>query len=180
MTATLPESDGDAPPKQSLQDIPALGDHSPEQYRPLGGYLTLMGLFAGLVAAFGTWFRRSDRSLPEQPALGDLALISIAAYKTSRVIAKDRVTSAVRAPFTQFQDDAGSGEVNEAARGRGLQLALGELLICPYCLGLWTAAPLTAGFIVAPRATRWIASVLTAVAVADLMQIAYKNAEETI
>jgi Protein of unknown function (DUF1360) len=59
-----------------------------------------------------------------------------------------------RAPFTRFQDDAGAGEVNEAARGHGLQRAIGELLVCPYCLDLWIAAAFTAGLLVAPRATR--------------------------
>ena len=111
---------------------------------------------------------------------GDLALITVATHKTSRLIAKDRVTSTVRAPFTRFQGDAGPGEVDEAARGHGLRRAIGELLVCPYCLDLWTAAAFTAGLLLAPRPTRWIASILTAVTGADALQIAYKKAESSL
>jgi len=101
-------------------------------------------------------------------------------HKASRLVAKDRVTSAARAPFTRFEEDAGPGEVREAARGHGLRRAVGELIICPYCLGLWIAAAFAAGLIVAPRATRWVASVLTALFGSDVLQIAYQRAEDAV
>lgn len=162
------------------QDLPALAGHSPDQERPLGGYAVLTGAFLGLAAGFSAWIRRSGRALPDRIDARDLALITIASHKTSRLITKDRVTSAVRAPFTRYQDDAGPGEVSEAARGSGLRRAIGELLVCPYCIGLWIAAAFTAGLIVVPRATRWTAAVLTAVFGSDLLQIAYKKAEDAI
>jgi hypothetical protein len=90
------------------------------------------------------------------------------------------VASAVRAPFTRFHGDAGPGEVSEAARGRGLRRAVGELLVCPYCVGLWIAAMFAAGFAVAPRPTRWVASVLSAAFGSDVLQIAYKKAEDSL
>jgi hypothetical protein len=163
-----------------VQDLPPFTGHSPRQERPLGGYATLMGLFATLTTAFGAWFRRSGRELPERMEGRDIALVALATHKISRLIAKDRVTSAVRAPFTEFQGDAGRGAVDEAARGRGLRRAIGELLVCPYCLGLWITALFTAGLLVAPRATRWVASVFTAVYGSDLLQIAYKKAEDSL
>jgi hypothetical protein len=90
------------------------------------------------------------------------------------------VTSAVRAPFTRFQDDAGLGEVDEAARGTGLRRAIGELLICPYCLDMWVATTFLAGLIVFPRATRWIASALTILTGSDLLQIGYRKAQSAL
>jgi uncharacterized membrane protein len=45
---------------------------------------------------------------------------------------------------------------------------------------MWTSAFLTAGLLVAPRFTRWVASVLTIFFGADVLQIAYKKAEETL
>jgi hypothetical protein len=101
----------------------------------------------------------------------------VASHKVSRVIAKDRVASAVRAPFTRFQGDAGPGEVDEAARGHGLRRAIGELLVCPYCLGLWASATLTASLLVFPRFTRWFATVLTMFFGSELLQLAYHRAE---
>jgi hypothetical protein len=165
---------------QQIQNVEPLSGHSPGQERPLGGYAVLTGTFAALTGAFSAWIRVSGRELPEHIAPGDLALVTVATHKASRLIAKDRVTSAVRAPFTRFEGDAGPGEVSEQARGRGLRRAIGELLVCPYCLGLWIAAGFSAGLVVAPRPTRWMASVLTALFGADMLQIAYKKAEDSL
>lgn len=167
-------------PEQRLQDRPPFAGHSPEQERPLGSYAALTGAFMTMVAAFGAWLRASGRELPEKATAGDLALVTVATHKASRLIAKDRVTSIGRAPFTQFQGDGGPGEVEEAARGSGMRRAVGELLLCPYCLGMWISALFTGGLIVAPRATRWIASAFATLFGADLLQIAYKKAEDTL
>jgi uncharacterized protein DUF1360 len=139
-----------------------------------------MGAFSALAAGFGTWVRRSGRTLPEHPLPGDLLLLTVATHKAARVITRDRATSTVRAPFTQFQDDAGPGEVDERARGRGLRRAIGELLVCPYCLDLWVASGFVAGLIVAPRATRWVAAVFTVQTGADALQIAYSKAASVL
>ena len=165
---------------RGLQDIGPFEGHSPDQERPLGGYLMLIGTFSAGCAAFMVWFRASNRSLPERVEGRDVALMSVATYKITRVIAKDRVTSAVRAPFTTFQDDAGPGEVDEAARGNGPRRAIGELLICPYCLGVWVSSALCAGLVTAPRLTRAIAATFTSVSAADLLHIGYKKAEDVL
>ena len=163
-----------------VQDADPLAGHSPTQERPLGGYVVLSGTLAAAVAGFAAWMRASDRELPERISPGDLTLMTVATHKAARLLAKDRVTSGIRAPFTRFEGDAGPGEVSEAARGKGLRRAVGELIVCPYCLGIWAAAFFAAGFAVAPRPTRWIASVLTAHFGADLLQIAYKKAEDSM
>ncbi|HEX7298029.1 MAG TPA: DUF1360 domain-containing protein [Solirubrobacteraceae bacterium] len=165
---------------QRVQDIGAFRGHSPAQERPLGGYAVLMGLFASVAMAFSAWFRASGRELPQRMDARDLALVTVATHKASRLLTKDRVTSTVRAPFTRFEDDAGPGEVSEAARGRGLRRAVGELIVCPYCVGLWISSAFAAGLLVAPRPTRWLAAVLSALFGADLLQIAYKNAEDSL
>ena len=122
----------------------------------------------------------SGRELPERVAAADLALITVATHKASRLLAKDRVTSAVRAPFTSYQGEGGPAEVEEHARGRGLRRAVGELLICPYCLGMWIATAFAAGLTVAPRPTRWIAVGAHRHFGADVLQAAYKKLEDTL
>jgi hypothetical protein len=164
----------------ALQDHPPFAGHSPEQARPLGGYAVLMGTFAGLCGAFAARLRASGRELPDTIETRDLALVAIATHKSARLIARDRVSATVRAPFTTFQDDAGPSEVDEAARGHGLRRAIGELVICPYCLSVWLAAGFVAGVAVAPRPTRWIASVFVAVTGADALQIAYAKGEQAL
>lgn len=165
---------------ENTQDVRPFAGHSPEQYRPLGGYGVLMAVYCGLCAAFGAWFARSGRDLPDRIAAGDLAIGAVATHKASRLVARDRVTSTVRAPFTTFQDDAGPAEVDEAARGRGLRRAIGELLVCPYCMALWVATAFVMGLLVAPRTTRSIAAILVVLTGSDLLQIAYKKAEELL
>ncbi len=164
----------------ALQDIPPFSGHAPHQERPLGGYAALMGLFFALCGGFGGWMRATHRSLPDQVATRDLVLISIATHKLARMLSKDRVGSTIRAPFTIFRGDAGHGEVDEAARGRGLRRAIGELLICPYCLAMWISASFLGGIVVSPRPTRLIASAFTVVTAADALQIAYRKAEEQL
>src|SRR4051812_11692693 len=90
-----------------------------DQYRPLGAYAGLVAAFNLGVAGFVAAAERQGR-LPERYPPADLGLMAVATYKLSRLVAKDRVTSGVRAPFTRYQGDAGHGEVDEAARGRGL------------------------------------------------------------
>lgn len=166
--------------RHTVERSAPLAGHSPDQYRPIGGYAALTGLFSSLAAAFGIWFRRSGRALPDEMSARDLALLSVAAHKASRTLAADRVTSAVRAPFTEFQGDAGPGEVSEQARGSGLRRAIGELLVCPFCLGMWMSALFTAMLLVWPRATRWLASVWVVFFGSEMLQIAYRRAESSL
>jgi Protein of unknown function (DUF1360) len=152
-----------------------LTDGHADQYRPLGGYLALMGAFNALAAAGLTAAHRAGR-LPERVGTGDVVLAGVATYKLSRLISRDRVTSGLRAPFTRFQGDAGQGEVDEAARGRGLRRAIGELLVCPDCLDLWVAAGFTGGLVAAPRVARTVAATLAVHALADALQTAQERA----
>lgn len=166
--------------QRTLRDTAQLAGHSPNQERALEGYAVLLGTFLGLAGGFAAWMRRTGRELPERVPASDLALMTVATHKAARLIAKDRVTSTVRAPFTRFEGDDGPGEVSEVARGRGVRRAIGELLICPYCIGMWIAAAFAAGLIVAPRPTRWLAATFTALFGADVLQIAYTKAEDAL
>jgi Protein of unknown function (DUF1360) len=163
-----------------VQDLPPFAGHSPRRERPLGWYALLICMYLSGFGGFVAWFRRSGRELPERMDARDLALIAVATHKGSRLLGKARILSAVRAPFTRYQDDGGPDEVEEAARGRGLRRVIGELIVCPYCLSMWFATLFTAGLLVAPRTTRWLASVLTVVFASDVLQIAYRKAEDAL
>jgi len=143
-----------------------------DQPRPLAGYAALMTAFNGLAAGGLVAAHRADR-LPERWDPADLALLAAATYKLSRLITKDRVTSALRAPFTRFQSDSGFSEVEEAARGAGLRRAVGELLVCPECLGQWVAAAFVGGFVASPRTARAVAAAFAVYAAADALQITH-------
>jgi hypothetical protein len=163
---------------QQHTDGPFAGYAEPEQRPPLGSYAAFAGLFnaalaGGLIAA-----RRTGHELPERVDGRDLLLTGVATHKLSRLLAKDKITAFARAPFTEFQDHGGPAELEERARGTGLRRAIGELVSCPYCIGMWVAAGFNVGLVVAPRATRFAASVMTGLTISDFLQIAYKAAED--
>lgn len=165
----------------ALREMPVqLGLKPPGDDRPLGSYAVLMSAFGVLSGAFAVWFSRSGRELPDRIEGRDLLLLTVASHKLARLLSKDRITSPIRAPFTVPQGEGGPGEVEEKSRGRGLRRAIGQLLLCPYCLGMWTSAGFVAGLLALPRFTRWVASVLSIFLGSELLQIAYKKAEGTL
>jgi hypothetical protein len=146
------------------------------EYR-LASYGVLVAGFNVAVAASLLAIRRSGRELPDRVAAQDVLLLGAATHKLSRVIAKDRVTSVLRAPFAEYEGSGGPAEVEEKPRGGGLRRTVGELMTCPYCLDQWVASALVLGLVAAPRTTRVVASLFTTVAVSDFLQVAYKAAE---
>jgi Protein of unknown function (DUF1360) len=148
--------------------------------RPLQGYLLAMGAYAAGAGALVGLGRGMGARLPERVGPGDTALVCVATHKGSRMLAKDTVTSPLRAPFTRFEEPAGESELNESVRGRGAQHALGELVTCPFCLSVWVASGLVAGLVFAPRITRLVATTLTAVAVSDTLQLGYDAAKQLL
>lgn len=157
---------------------PLAGYADPEKRPPLLPYLAFMSVFSALIGAALTVAKRQGRKLPEKVGPGELLLVGTASHKLSRLLAKDKVTSPLRAPFTEFEGKGGPAEFEESSRGTGLRKAIGELLICPYCLGLWVVAGFSVGLLFAPRPTRFIASLFAALTISDFFQIAYKAAEE--
>ena len=148
------------------------------EHRPLRAYGVLTGTFGAAFAGVLVAAVRSGRPLPARVGVRDVLLLGVATHKVSRLLAKDKVTSFIRAPFTEYQEASGHGEVEEKARGTGMRLALGELLICPYCLAQWVAAALGCGLVAAPRLTRLVAATYTAENVSDFLPLAYHGLEE--
>lgn len=138
-----------------------------DEEHPLAGYAALIALYNALFAAGLVLARGTGRKLPERSAPADVLLLAVATFRLSRLISKDSVTSALRAPFAEFQEPAGSGEVNERPRGSGLRKAIGELLTCPFCLGQWVGTALAFGMVFAPRVTRFVAAICAMMTLAD-------------
>lgn len=154
--------------------------YAPDQERPLGSYAVVAGAYSAAFAGSLLALRARGHKLPERITASDMLLVGVATHKLSRLIAKDKVTSFVRAPFTRFQESSGQGEVEEEPCGHGLRLAVGELLVCPYCLAQWVATALALGLVGAPRPTRLLGGVLVAHTISDFLQIAYRAAEDRL
>lgn len=70
--------------------------------------------------------------------------------------------------------------MSEEARGAGLRRAVGELLVCPYCVALWVSAGLSLGLVYAPRVTRLASFTLSSLALADALQVAYRGLDDRL
>jgi hypothetical protein len=152
-------------------------DYAPGAGRPLAAYTLLTaGFFGGLAGALAA-ARATGREI-DRPGIGDIVLGGLAIQKVSRLIAKDKVASFLRAPFTRFQEPAGHGELEEAPRGEGLRYAVGELVGCPYCMAQWVAGGFAVGHVFAPRTTRLLSAMWAAQAIADGLQLAYSAGEQ--
>ena len=136
--------------------------------RPLKGYLGLLSAYGGTVAVAAVAAVWAGRKAPDEIGTMDLLLMAACTHKVSRRLAKDPVTSPLRAPFTRYEGQAGPSEVQEKPRG-----AIGELLACPFCLAQWVATGYAAGLVFAPKATRRVGATMTAVAISDWLQLAY-------
>jgi len=145
---------------------------------PLEGYSSLAGAFVACFSASMWLAARHRGELPAPPTPWDVVTIGTATHKLTRLIAKAKVTSFLRAPFTRYDGPTGRGEVSDVPEGTGMRRAVGELLVCPHCLGQWVAGGFGVGLVAAPRLTRLMAAIYTAQATADFLQIAYKAADE--
>lgn len=145
--------------------------YAPEHDPPLGGYallvvghLALLGTTMGLLRRRGVELGRMET--------GELLLTGVATFKLSRVIAKSWIGTAIRAPFTRYIEQGDGDEVNETARGHGVQEAVGDLLTCPFCTAHWVASALVLGHDAAPGPTRALTRILAVDAVSDTLQYA--------
>jgi hypothetical protein len=139
-----------------------------EDERPLSEYAALAATFGGVLAAF---LAVAGRRLPERVSFADTVRIGLASYKIGRLIAKDRVTTFVRAPVTE------DPEATEPKR-EGAARALGELVTCPYCIGLWVASAFSYSLVVFPRQTRLLTTIFGGQAVADFLNAAFVRLQD--
>ena len=131
--------------------------------RPYPEYAALTATFSVVLGGFLLLARGR---LPERVGFGDVVRIGLASYKIGRLVAKDDVTSWVRAPVTRDEE---ATEPKPEGAGR----ALGELLTCPYCIGVWTAAGLSYALVLMPRETRLVTTIFSAQAIADFLNAAF-------
>ncbi len=158
-----------------------MGDGEKDIFEGYGGeqetlppYAALAGVFNLILAVFFMAMKRSGRPLPERIGIRDIALLGVATHKLSMLVAQDAVTSPLRAPFTELQEKQSPKSMDEKPRGTGLRRSIGELLTCKFCVGQWVASFFTYGLVLAPAATRLVASIFAVVAVSDHLHQTYK------
>lgn len=136
-------------------------------------YAAALGTFGTLVATTQLAGRARGARLPPSYRVTDVVLGAVATHKFTRILAKDAVTTPLRAPFTEFEEAAGSGEVNERPKEGHPAHTVGELLTCPFCLAPWVSTAYVAGLALAPGWARAWAAVFGVAAGSDWLQHGY-------
>ena len=139
------------------------------QTPPYSTYAALVGIFGGCMAAVGALASLRGRR-PEHLTPLDLAVLSAATFKASRTIAHDEVLSFLRQPFVEGK--AHEGDERPIADG-GVRQALGELLTCSRCIGMWASVGIVGLHTVAPRTGRLLTWSLAASAANDFFQAGF-------
>jgi hypothetical protein len=121
------------------------------------GWGALLG--AVLVAA------RDKGDEPVRPA--EVLPLGLATFALAKLVAKEKVDAWVREPFVE--ERAGGRE----PKGEGLRYAVGELITCTRCVGVWSALGLTALRVTRPREARVVNAVLGASAINDVAQAGF-------
>ena len=85
-----------------------------QEERPIGGYVRAMATYGSLVTGLTLAGRARGVRLPERVPYDDLALLTVATFRGSRLLAKSAVASPLRAPFTEFAGPGGPGEARTA------------------------------------------------------------------
>jgi hypothetical protein len=148
-----------------------------DEEQPFEGYMTLVSIF-GSAMAIGLLAASRRGRLPDHLQVEEIAAMALATHKIARLLTKDAVTSFLRAPFVRLDRRSGSNSLKEQPRGAGLQRSIGELVTCPECTGQWVAGALLIGTLHAPRLTRSVTSLYSALAAADLLQFVYAGLKD--
>ena len=142
---------------------------SVQQQPPYSTYAALVGVFGlGMSGLAGIASLRGRR--PEHLRPLDLAVLSAATFKAARTVAHDEVLSFLRQPFVE--GEAHEGDEKPIEDG-GARQAVGELLTCSRCIGMWAAAGVVGVHVVAPRSGRLLTWSLAASAANDFLQAGF-------
>jgi Protein of unknown function (DUF1360) len=128
----------------------------PADYAALSaGWGALLG--ALLLAA------RDKGDEPVRPA--EVLPLGIATFALAKMVSKEKVEAWVRQPFIEEHADG-----DRTPKGQGLRYAVGELLSCTRCVGMWSSLALVGLRVTRPREARVVNAVLGASAVNDWAQ----------
>jgi hypothetical protein len=151
-----------------------MSHYDPEGRVNLHGFTGSLAVYVAGSGALVALARGAGSRLPDRFEATDLVAGGIATHKFARLLSKGAVTSPVRAPFTTFEGAAGSSEHVESPRDDStVRHTVGELLTCPFCLGVWIGTAYVAALAISPRAARAWAALGTVTAVSDFLQHGY-------
>jgi hypothetical protein len=112
-------------------------------------YFIIDGLVFILLNALGIWVViHRHISIPSVSWL-QLALGGLAVYRIAQIIANEHITEPLRAPFVSQEES--KGKTIERPKRLGFKGAMGSLIYCPSCVGIWVSMVLVYAWLLWPR-----------------------------
>ncbi len=104
-------------------------------------------------------------SIPRTISVLNLFLLGLASARLSDIISTDEIMTWLREPFVRMEtEEVADREVRtRTGRGVGIRKTIGDLLSCPWCVGVWVAAGLTYAYYLWPTGV-WLLILLLAIA----------------
>lgn len=119
---------------------------------------------------------------PAQVQPVDVLLLCLATFRITEIVTEEKVAEAIRAPFCEkrpVQQPDGSWKEEEVPRRGGLRGVAGELILCPWCAGVWIATLLTFFWMLVPGVARVMMLAFAVAAGGLLFQILTKLLDQT-
>jgi hypothetical protein len=125
-------------------------------------YAALNVVWAALAAAVVAGTRKQAAEDPITTK--ELIPLAAATFAVSKAVARERIGTWVREPFTEGQRPTGNR----------IRRAVGELVTCTRCVGTWSALGVVGLRLANPQAGRTMSYVLASSAANDWMQAGFK------
>ena len=125
----------------------------------------IFSLFFIVVLAAAAWFIREQNGFyPFYISIFDGLLLSLAAFRITRLMVYDKIARWFRELFAQkrYYEENGVEYVEVTPYGKGFRHTVHDLLQCPWCIGVWSALVVTFCYFVFPWA--WFVILFLAVA----------------
>ena len=133
--------------------------------RPLD-YALLEGAFLTCFTAVVVLARKREGPNALAIASSELPVMAMAVFALADVLAKEKVSTWIRAPFVVESVDHRPG----VPQGAGVRYAIGEMLTCTRCVGTWSALGLLGLRTVSPAAGRAANVILALTGANDILQ----------
>jgi hypothetical protein len=146
----------------------------------LYGYFMLTHLALWLL--FFVAMRLAGRPWPAAIPGIDLLLLFLATFRLTELVTEEKIARAIRAPFCEpvtLTDPDGTEREDEVPAGTGVRRCIGEMILCPWCAGIWIATLLTFFWLLAPGIARAVLLAFGVAAGGLIFQILTKLLDRT-
>lgn len=122
-------------------------------------WLTIdMAVFVVINAVLLYFFNDAFEGL-EDITVFQLVILGFAAYRAANILSNEAITKPLRAPFVK--EVVKDGVLTEEPKKSGFKGAMGLLIYCPSCTGVWLSAVLIYSYALWPTPTFVVALFLT-------------------